>query len=81
MAPAPCATRTTLCMSFFTASVSPERSAPTLITMSISCAPERSAAAVSHTLASVLLAPSGNPTTLHTLTGEPASSAFTSGTQ
>ena len=49
--------------------------------MSISCAPARSAAAVSATLASVLVAPSGNPTTVQTLTGEPASSAFTSGTQ
>jgi hypothetical protein len=41
----------------------------------------RSAAAVSATLASVLVAPSGNPTTVQTLTGDPASSAFTSGTQ
>ena len=49
--------------------------------MSISCAPARTAACVSATLASVLVAPSGKPTTVHTFTGDPASSAFTSGTQ
>ena len=49
--------------------------------MSISCAPARRAPAVSATLASVLVAPSGKPTTVQTLTGEPASSARTSGTQ
>ena len=49
--------------------------------MSISCAPARSAAAVSATFASVLVAPSGKPTTVQTFTGEPASSAATSGTQ
>src|SRR4051794_37962956 len=52
-----------------------------LMTMSISCAPARTAAAVSATFASVLVAPSGNPTTVHTFTGEPFNSAFTSGTQ
>ena len=44
--------------------------------MSISCAPARSALAVSATLASVLVAPSGKPTTVHTFTGDPASSAL-----
>ena len=37
-------------------------------TMSISCAPSRKAACVSATLASVDVAPSGNPTTVQTLT-------------
>src|ERR1051325_1075758 len=68
-------------MSSLTASLSPDRKAPTLITMSISSAPARTAAAASATLASVLVAPSGNPTTVQTLTGEPESSARTSGTQ
>ena len=42
--------------------------------MSISCAPAASAASVSATLASVDVAPSGNPTTVQTFTADPASS-------
>ena len=51
------------------------------MTMSISWAPARIAAAASATLASVLVAPNGNPTTVQTFTGEPDNSALTSGTQ
>ena len=49
--------------------------------MSISCAPARSAASVSPTFASVEVAPSGNPTTVQTLTADPASWDAASGTQ
>ncbi len=52
-----------------------------LITISISVAPTRTATAVSATLASVLVAPSGKPTTVQTFTAEPANSARTRGTQ
>ena len=51
------------------------RNAPMFCTMSISCAPTRRAASVSATFASVEVAPSGNPTTVQTFTGDPASSA------
>jgi predicted acetylornithine/succinylornithine family transaminase len=49
--------------------------------MSISCAPQRIAISVSAALTGVAFAPSGNPATVHTFTGEPASSAAASGTQ
>ena len=59
----------------------PLRSAPMFCTMSISCAPTRRAASVSATFATVSVAPNGNPTTVQIFTGDPASSAATSGTQ
>src|ERR1700682_3373859 len=51
------------------------------MTISISWAPTRTATSVSAILLSVVVAPSGKPTTVHTFTGEPANSAATSGTQ
>ena len=72
MAPWPWLASTTPWISRFTTSRSPPRSAPMLITMSISSAPSRNAASVSATFAAVLVAPSGKPTTVQTFTGESA---------
>jgi hypothetical protein len=81
IAPASWHTRVTAWISSFTVSKSPDRNAPTLITISISRAPARNAAAASATLASVEVAPSGNPATVQTFTAVPASSLAASGTQ
>ena len=72
---------TTATMSSRTASWSPPRSAPMLITMSISSAPSAIATPVSKDFTSVALAPKGKPTTVHTLTLDPASSTAAAGTQ
>ncbi len=53
-------------MSRSTAAKSPDLSAPTWMTMSISVAPWAIACRVSATLVSVVVAPRGKPTTVHT---------------
>src|SRR2546426_6013248 len=56
----------TASMSRSTTRRSPDLSAPTLMTMSISRAPSKIARRVSYPLTSAVVAPSGNPTTEHT---------------
>ncbi len=68
-------TRATPPMSPSTSSQSRDFSAPTLITMSTSVAPSRTAFCASKALDSGEVAPSGNPTTVHTSTSEPLSSS------
>src|SRR6478609_5864648 len=46
-----------------------------LMTMSISCAPQRTASRASNALAVGVIAPSGKPTTAHTITPEPSRNA------
>ena len=58
-------------MSRSTTRRSPDFSAPTLITMSISQAPSKMARRVSKCFVSAVVAPSGNPTTEQTLTRLP----------
>ena len=55
-------------MSLKTRSVFPSFSAPMLITISISSAPLAIASFVSNALTALVLAPKGNPITVHTLT-------------
>ena len=62
----------TASMSRSTARRSPDFSAPTLITMSISRAPSKMARCVSYPFTSAVVAPSGNPTTEQTPTPVPA---------
>src|SRR5690606_14148731 len=64
---------TTPSTSLLTVSRSPDLSAPTLITMSISVAPLAIASRASAILTKVLVAPKGNPTTVVTPTLEPDS--------
>ena len=64
---------TTASMSRSTVRRSPDLSAPTLMTMSISAAPSKMARRVSKFLTSAVVAPSGNPTTEQTPTPVPRS--------
>ncbi len=66
-------TSTTASMSFWTALTSPDFSAPMWITMSTSDAPSKIARRVSYAFTSLAVAPSGNPTTVHTPTPLPCS--------
>src|SRR3972149_3014279 len=63
------AARTTPRMSCSTSSSSPDLSAPTLMTISISCAPSFTASSVSAAFTVASVAPRGKPTTVQTFTG------------
>ena len=72
---------TTASMSRSTVRRSPDFSAPTLITMSISEAPSKIARRVSYCFTSAVVAPSGKPTTEQTPTPDPRSSDAAVATQ
>ncbi len=68
-------------ISSFTYSSFPDLSCPTAITISISSAPSSMATFVSYTLEAIEVAPSGNPTTVQTLTSVSFKFSYASLTQ